>query len=97
MPDEIFISINKEQAYTQSPSAIIGDFPLEGWVDAAGKVHQRVFKTQKNEVPSIVVIYHPKATKAATWQTKFIQLSKLRDGWNGYTAPAPSPKAILVA
>jgi hypothetical protein len=97
MPDELFISINKEQPYTQSPSAIIGDFPTELWVDAAGKVHQQASKTQQNAIPSIVVIYHADATKAATWQAKFIQLSRLRDGWNGYTAPAPSKKAIDTA
>lgn len=48
-------------------------------------------------VPSIVVIYHTAEAREAAWQTKFVQLSLLQEGWNGYDAPAPSPKAILTA
>ena len=31
------------------------------------------------------------------WAGKFSRLSRLQEGWNGYTAPAPTEKAILTA
>lgn len=97
MPDEIWIPINTKQSYTQSPSAIVEYIAHEGWMDNAGVVHQQVFKTELVGIPSLIVIYNADETQAVSWQMKFIQLSKLRDGWNGYNAPAPSPRAIQTA
>ena len=97
MPDEILISINTRQPYTQSPSAIVEYIAPQGWVDAAAIVHQQSLKANPTDIPSLMVIYHADETQAAAWQTRFIELSKLRDGWNGYNAPPPSPKAILTA
>ncbi len=97
MPDEISISINTKQPYTQSPSAIVDYIETSGYVDDAGIVHQQVLSSEQIAVPSILVIYHADPTLTVTWQTKFVQLSKLRDGWNGYNAPAPSEKAIRTA
>ena len=94
MPDEISIPINTKQPYTQSPSAVIDTV---GYVDEHGVVHQQVFDSQQLLVPSIRVSYHPDPTQATGWQVKFVELSKLKDGWNGYDAPAPSEQARLTA
>jgi hypothetical protein len=106
MPDEIVLSINRKQPFTQSPIAIVDYFAPNGWVDAAGIVHQRMYGDSQRAIPSVVVVcyaadtqaaYHPAESRAAAWQTKFSQLSQLQNGWNGYDAPAPSAKAILMA
>jgi hypothetical protein len=31
------------------------------------------------------------------WESRFSQMRQLREGWNGYAAPAPTEKAILAA
>jgi hypothetical protein len=97
MPDEISISINTKQPYTQSPSAIFEYLDSEGYVDEHGVVHLPAIHSQELFVPSIRVIYHPDPTQATGWQIKFAELSKLKDGWNGYNAPAPSEQARLTA
>lgn len=97
MPDEMSIPINTKQAYTQSPSAIVGYLGEEAWVDETGTVHQAVLSDKQICVPSIQVHYHPDPASATGWLVKFVQLSKLKDGWNGYAAPAPSEKAIALA
>ncbi len=58
MPDEIFVSINTKQTYTQSPSAIIDSFDPDGWVDSNGTVYQHQFRNSELGIPSIVVTYH---------------------------------------
>jgi hypothetical protein len=96
MNDEIVLSINKKQTYTQSPSALMSYFAPEVVVDGA-VVYQYDFKSEPIAIPSLAVIYRADETQACAWQTKFIELNKLKDGWNGYNAPAPSPKAIDMA
>jgi hypothetical protein len=97
MPDEISISINTKQPYTQSPIAIVDHLDEFGWVDDAGIVHQQIFTSCHVDIQAILVMYQPDPTQAVTWQMKFVQLSKLQDGWNGYDAPAPSEKARRTA
>ena len=106
MPDEILIGINTKQWHSQSPSAIVNHFASEAWVDSDGIVHQQLLRGDTGDLPAIVVIYdavttqavyNPVETQAAAWGAKFVQLTQLRDGWNGYDAPAPSAKAILTA
>jgi hypothetical protein len=97
MPDEISIPINTKQPYTQSPIAIIDHLDEFGWVDDAGIVHQQIYTPGQVDVPAILVMYRPDPTQAVTWQMKFVQLGKLKAGWNGYNAPAPSEKAIRTA
>ena len=82
------IQINRKQEYTQSPSAFIAYFSPEAWVEMtpAGVAG-----------PSIRVIYQNDETKADAWRMKLLQLRRLRDGWNGYAAPAPSERAIDTA
>ena len=105
MLDNISLSITTKQPYTQSPTAIINCF-AEAWVDANGTVHQQLLRNPASGFPAIVIVYHADETQvsyhsgetaAAAWGAKLVQLSQLRDGWNGYDAPAPSPKAILTA
>src|SRR5262249_55611390 len=33
----------------------------------------------------------------AAWEARFSRLGELREGWNGYAAPAPSETAVLAA
>jgi hypothetical protein len=87
--------INKKQAHTQSPSAIVG-YAIHGVLDAYGNVKQQPI-TSDDLVPSIRVIYHNDEKQAAAWKIKLIRLGQLREGWNGYDAPAPSKEAISTA
>jgi hypothetical protein len=89
--------INKKQAHTQSPSAIVG-YAINGVVDAYGNVEQpRITLDDLAAIPSIRVIYHNDEKQAARWKIKLIRLGQLREGWNGYEAPAPSKAAISTA
>ena len=66
-------------------------------MDEAGIVHQKIFTLGQVDIPATLVMYRPDPTQSVTWQMKFVQLSRLHDGWNGYDAPAPSEKAIRTA
>jgi hypothetical protein len=97
MPDEVSIQINTKQPHTQSPSAVVGYLGESSCINEAGNVRQDVLNDRQICIPTIRVHYHPDPASATGWLIKFVQLSKLKDGWNGYAAPAPSEKAIALA
>jgi hypothetical protein len=97
MDHMIVIPINRKQDHSQSPSAFVGYFAESGWLMASGQVYQPYFGVDKLEPPSIRVVYENSGMMGATWAEKFSKISRLQEGWNGYTAPAPTEKAILLA
>ena len=40
---------------------------------------------------------HQRSPRGASWDAAFSKISQLRDGWNGYSAAAPTERAILTA
>src|SRR5262245_54926616 len=97
MDHMIVVPINRKQDHTQSPSAYVGYFAEDGWLMAPGEVYQPFFKADQLEPPSIRVIYENEGIPGATWAEKFSRISRLQEGWNGYTAPAPTETAVLLA
>jgi hypothetical protein len=97
MDHMIVVPINRKQDHSQSPSAYVGHFAENGWLVAPGKVYQPYFPTAQLEPPSIRVVYENVGVQETSWTEKFSTISRLREGWNGYTAPAPTERAILIA
>jgi hypothetical protein len=89
-------AINARQLDIQSPSAIVG-YGQFGYVDSRGNVSQTPITRNQIEAPSPWIFRRIDGAQAATWKTKLIKLGKLRKGWNGYDAPAPSEAAINAA
>ena len=88
MDQPIVLQINKKQSHTQSPSALVAYFLPDIWA---------VSEPVDLASPSIRVIYENDQTRGDSWRVKLVQLRHLRDGWNGYAAPAPSERAINTA
>jgi hypothetical protein len=88
MDQPIVLQINKKQSHTQSPSALVAYFLPDTW---------GVSGTEELATPSLRVIYENDEARADAWRVKLVQLRHLRDGWNGYAAPAPSERAINTA
>jgi hypothetical protein len=89
--------INRKQDHSQSSSAYVGYLAENAWLVVPGQVCQPFLSADQLELPSVRVIYKNEGTQSIDWATKFSKLSRLREGWNGYTAPAPLEKAILTA
>lgn len=97
MDQMIVVPINRKQDHAQSPSAYIGYFAGDAWLMASGQVHQQFVRQDQLGPPSIRVIYQNEGSQRTVWEGKFSRLSRLREGWNGYAAPAPTQQAILTA
>lgn len=97
MNPPVVIAVNKKQAHTQSPSAYIDYFLDNERATATGINRSTHSSLQELFAPSICVVYHNENSQMATWEARLSSMSRLKSGWNGYTAPAPSQLAIATA
>jgi hypothetical protein len=84
-------------SYPWAPTADFVHLAREGRLEAPDRVRQDYLRSDQLGSPPIGVIYRDVQRRSATWDATFSEFGRLRDGWNGYAAPAPSEKAILMA
>ena len=91
--------VNRKQPGTQSPSAYVGYFADDsdsGSLASAVTGHRSTSPLQ-SEPPSIRVVYQNSQTNKHVFDTKFARMKNLHQGWNGYSAPPPTNRAIVTA
>ena len=97
MDHTIELPINKKQDYTQSPSAYVANFAGNAFLRASGRVDQQFVPQDQLGYPFLQVILQNGASENTPFEVTFERLSRLREGWNGYAAPAPTEEAIRTA
>jgi hypothetical protein len=85
------VPINRKQDHSQSTLVYVAILDEGSWGAAPGQAYQSI------KSPSIPPVYEDDGIQRQTWAAKFSRLSQLQDGWNGYTAPAPTENAIFTA
>lgn len=90
------IIINRTQSPWQSPSAYVSYYDSNSML-ATNLARPQFAGLSAGEAPAFQIIYQTETAEMAALHAKISNYSRLNEGWNGYSAPAPSEKAILTA
>ena len=89
--------INRTQPHTQSPAAYVGYFAQDESHGTSRLLWAPGSSTLSLATPSLRVVYQIESSSMAYWEAKLTDMVRLKEGWNGYSAPAPSVSAINTA
>ncbi len=72
-------------------------FESAAYINIVGETEYNVARPVGGTAPAIRVICQNLGQVQGEWVMKIASMTQLKEGWNGYHAPPPSPKAIGMA